>query len=567
VPAIEANADNSRLTALFEGVRNQAGADRETIETLEKALAESPNSRGLQMQLAGAYLQASQPAKAAALLRRMDSGEKADPRRESMLLQAITLSEGPAAGRAQMQSMLAAHGSEPAIVSIAAGYYARIGEFDKGRGLLAEALGKNPKQPELLFALARVEWTARRVDAARSALQKLIEIDPTNVPAQLTLVELDLGQGNTSAAVTRLESIHQANPKAVEPPLLLARLALAKDDAKRADGFIKAALQAAPKRGDVLNSAGLLYLESGRFDQAVVLFQEGTTADATNPVLWLNLGRAQLGLNQRGPARESLQKALNLQPEWLPAVGALAFLEVQEGNGDAALKRIKDLQQTHPNNAAVLALEGEVYLVLQKYAEAAQAYEAAAKIRPAPELATKIYQARLAGKLPKPLEPMEQWVREHPDNVGFRNMLADGYIRTGDKRQAAEQYQLILQRQPKHVPSLNNLAWLYHETGDQRALATAREAYALAPQSAAIMDTLGWILVQSGQVAEGLRLLEKAAAPANTPAEIKYHYAAALARSGAKDQAKEQLTQLLGTQALFDSRAEAQQLLVELGQR
>ena len=62
-------------------------------------------------------------------------------------------------------------------------------------------------------------------------------------------------------------------------------------------------------------------------------------------------------------------------------------------------------------------------------------------------------------------------------------------------------------------------------------------------------------------------LLEKAATPANAPAEIKYHYAAALARSGAKDQAKEQLTQLLGTQALFDSRAEAQQLLVELGGR
>jgi thioredoxin-like negative regulator of GroEL len=78
------------------------------------------------------------------------------------------------------------------------------------------------------------------------------------------------------------------------------------------------------------------------------------------------------------------------------------------------------------------------------------------------------------------------------------------------------------------------------------------------------MDTLGWILVRSGQVAEGLPLLEKAASAANASAEIKYHYAAALARSGAKDRAKEQLAQLLGTPATFDGRAEAQQLLVEL---
>ena len=60
-------------------------------------------------------------------------------------------------------------------------------------------------------------------------------------------------------------------------------------------------------------------------------FKEGTAADAANPLLWMNLGRAQLGLNQSGLARESLEKALSLQPNWLPAVGALAFLEVQEG--------------------------------------------------------------------------------------------------------------------------------------------------------------------------------------------------------------------------------------------
>ncbi|MET0534962.1 MAG: XrtA/PEP-CTERM system TPR-repeat protein PrsT [Steroidobacter sp.] len=568
VPAIEADSDNSRLTSLFEGVRNQAGADRQTIETLEKALEQSPNSRGLQVQLASAYLQSGAPAKAVTLLRRGSSaGEKVDPRRESLLVQAVTLAEGPAAGRAQVQTMLAAHGAEPAIMSVAAAFYARTGDFDKGRALLNDALAKNPKQPELLFTLARVEWTARRVDAARAALQKLIAIDPANLPAQLTLVELDLAQGNMQSAVTRLEALHQTNPKAVEPPLLLARLALSKDDTKRADTYINAALQAAPKRADVSNSAGLLYLESGRFDQALGMFQDGAISDASNPVLWLNLGRAQLGLNQRGPARESLQKALNLQPDWLPAVGALAFLEVQEGNGTAALNRLAPLKQKNPNDPALLALEGEVNLVLQRYPEAAQAYEAAARIRPAPELATKIYQARFAGRLPKPVEPMEEWSRAHPDNIGFRNMLADAYIKTGDRPKAVEQYQQILQRQPKHVPSLNNLAWLYYEIGDTRALPTAREAYALAPQSAAIMDTLGWILVRSGQLAEGLPLLEKAASPANAPAEIKYHHAAALARSGAKDRAKEQLSQLLGSPELFDSRAEAQQLLVELGSR
>lgn len=565
VPAIQTNADDSRLTSLFEGARVAAGADRQTIDTLEKAVQDAPNSRGLQMQLASAYMQAGVANKAVALLRRGDGGATIDPRREALLIQAIAAAEGPAAARTQVQAMLSKYGAEPAAVGIAAGFYARTGDLDKGRALLNDALAKNPKQPELLFALARVEWSARRADATRAALQRLIDLDPTSTGPQLAMVEVDLAQGNEPAAISRLEALHKANPKAIEPPLMLARMALAKDDAKRADQFIGAALQASSKRGDVLNAAGLLYLESGRFDQAQAMFKEGAASDAGNPLLWLNLGRAQLGLNQRGPARESLEKALSLQPEWLPAIGALAFLEVQEGNGTAALNRIEALKQAHPNNAALLALEGEIYTVLQKYAEASEAYEAAAAIRPAPELATKIFQVRSAGKLPNAVEPLERWSREHPDDLSFRQLVADAYIKGGEAQKAIAQYEQIVQRQPKHVGALNNLAWLYQEQHDPRALATARQAHQLAPKVPAIMDTLGWILVESGQSAEGLPLLEQAAAAAKASADIKYHYAAALARTGAKAQAKQQLTQLLAGQATFDNRAAAQRLLTELG--
>jgi cellulose synthase operon protein C len=564
VPAIETNADDSRLTTMFEGARLAAGADRQTIDTLEKALQAAPDSRGLQIQLASAYVQAGAADKAVALLRRAQAGPKIDARREATLIQAVAVAEGPAAARTQVQNMLNKYGTEPAAVAIAAGFYARTGELDKGRALLNDALAKNPKQAELLFALARVEWSARRPDAARAALQRLIDLDPANTGAQLAVVEVDLAQGNQAAAASRLEALHKANPKAIEPPMMLARMALAKDDAKRADEFINAAVQASSKRGDVLNAAGLLYLESGRFDQAQAMFKDGTASDAGNPLLWLNLGRAQLGLNQRGPARESLEKALSLQPEWLPAIGALAFLEVQEGNGAAALKRIDALKQTRPNNPQLLALEGEVYTVLQKYSEASRSYEAAAALRPAPELATKLFQVRTAGKLPNALEPLERWSREHPEDLSFRTLLADAYIKSGEAKKAIEQYEQIVQRQPKHVPSLNNLAWLYHEHRDSRALATARQAHQLAPKVPAIMDTLGWILVDSGSTAEGLPLLEQAAASAQASADIKYHYAAALARTGAKARAKEQLTQLLAGQATFDNRDAAQRLLQEL---
>ena len=66
----------------------------------------------------------------------------------------------------------------------------------------------------------------------------------------------------------------------------------------------------------------------------------------------------------------------------------------------------------------------------------------------------------------------------------------------------------------------------------------ARQAVKLAPQSAGVLDTLGWILVEDGQIEEGLGYLTKAASLPNADAEIRYHLAAALARGKRQPEAR-----------------------------
>jgi Flp pilus assembly protein TadD len=52
---------------------------------------------------------------------------------------------------------------------------------------------------------------------------------------------------------------------------------------------------------------------------------------------------------------------------------------------------------------------------------------------------------------------------------------------------------------------------------------------------------LGWILVEQGQLSRGLGLLSKAANKAPESANFRYHYGAALAQSGKKQEAKREL--------------------------
>jgi cellulose synthase operon protein C len=83
----------------------------------------------------------------------------------------------------------------------------------------------------------------------------------------------------------------------------------------------------------------------------------------------------------------------------------------------------------------------------------------------------------------------------------------------------------------------------------------------LAPQSAAVNDTLGWILLQQGQDAEALKVLQVAVSQKDVEAEIHYHHAVALARNGQQAEAAENLRKLLRDGGTFTSRADAERML------
>jgi predicted Zn-dependent protease len=112
---------------------------------------------------------------------------------------------------------------------------------------------------------------------------------------------------------------------------------------------------------------------------------------------------------------------------------------------------------------------------------------------------------------------------------------------------------------------LNNLAWLYYQANDARAESTAAKAFQMSPANPAIADTYGWILVERGKVADGLKILEKV--QANAGADVKYHYAAALARSGNVSAAKPLLKTLAESSDASAAQADARRLLQELSTR
>jgi Tfp pilus assembly protein PilF len=138
--------------------------------------------------------------------------------------------------------------------------------------------------------------------------------------------------------------------------------------------------------------------------------------------------------------------------------------------------------------------------------------------------------------------------------LGDRDMAARRH------ESAEARYRSALQRNPDNPLLLNNLAWVSNELKRPMALEYAERAHELAPDNPAIMDTLGAILAQAGQVERGLELLGRAAAAAPEAQQIRLNFAKALLKNDRKAAARKELEQL----AKLDERLPVQQEAAKL---
>jgi predicted Zn-dependent protease len=90
---------------------------------------------------------------------------------------------------------------------------------------------------------------------------------------------------------------------------------------------------------------------------------------------------------------------------------------------------------------------------------------------------------------------------------------------------------------------------------------------AQAPESAAIADTYGYILIKQGQQEEGLKILDKAANLAPKANDIQFHLAEAYVANGQQAKAIELLDRIVKAEQNFSEKKAAVDLLDKLRTR
>ena len=319
-----------------------------------------------------------------------------------------------------------------------------------------------------------------------------------------------------------------------------------------------------PDNGAFANVRGLVLLATKDIPGATASFTEAVRLEPTSGDYKLNLARAQIFANNTKGAFETIDAALRDQPTNMAVLSLGVSTSLQAGELERATGYVERVRQAAPDSPISNQLEGDLAFVQKRYKEAVGFYEKADPGANNRNIVVGRFAAAQRAGLPEPQKPLEEWLARNPGDADVVALLAVWKATHGDRNGAIAMYEQALKTSPDHAVLLNNLAMLYLEAGDGRAVTSAEKAHKLLPNSPAIADTYGWALFKAGKTAAALEKLRIAAKGLPGNAEVQYHLAAALAKSGNKAEGLASVKKALGGSLPPEARVDAQKLLADL---
>jgi len=471
-------------------------------------------------------------------------------------------------------------------------------QFGQAEAYLQAAATAEPENPTNRLILAQVFLRQGKVDDARAALSGLIPQGGSEAMVyalagrtseqlgDAALAEEFYAQGEASQLGGGQEAFDLAGIYAAAGQLdraarVLSAAEVTEQDAETlvtymlalaqiSGGAVEdAAASAAQLAADIADQAwprnlqGLIELRRNDFDAALAFFAAALAVEPDNVPALVNSARTALIAGNPDRAREFLRRAVAAHPDHVPSRMALAALEIQAGNFAAVRALLADL----PESVLRLRVEGALAMAENRTADAANIFRNLFAAQPNGANAMLAYAAAQRASLPEPEAVLREWSNRAPDDAQVRFLLGNIDLGRGNHAAAVSEFEAVLAAQPGNAAALNNLAWLYNETGDERALETALSAYAAEPENPAIADTVGWLYVQNGDAAAGLPYLEQAAIGLPDLVDVDYHIGIALADIGEVPRAIELLEEVVGSPGEFTDRDDAQRRLGELRAR
>lgn len=432
---------------------------------------------------------------------------------------------------------------------------------------LTKALAKNPVDMTSALLQAEILIRGKEPQKAADLLEKVAAALPARPQLELALAKCYIAADKVVKATGVLDRMLAAAPELTEAGRMRARIYLQDGKTTDAIGLLEAIRgrdqQDAASR-DLLIRA---YRAVGRHDDAVILLREKADKDK-DPGSRVELGQVLSSQGKFGEARTIFEDTLEVFADNLSSVSHLASIDLQEGKGDAALKRIDDYITAHPDSSEAHTFKAGIALDLKKPELAEQSLNKAIELKPdnAPALGLLLRVKSGPGKEAEVLAIIERYLKAFPKAPHALMEYGSVLQKLGRPEEARAAYLALIAVTPDSAPAYNNLAALESETLQnlESAASHARKARSLSPEEPAIADTLGWIEWRLGNYSAALSLLMEAGGKMPDSPEVLRHLGMARYSMGQSAEAIAAFTKALGTGADFPGKADAEAHLAML---
>jgi cellulose synthase operon protein C len=435
-----------------------------------------------------------------------------------------------------VSSFKRAYALAPNSAPILSRYLASLGGakyFTEARGVLQEALARDPGNSSLKADLIRVEGEIIGVDAAVAEARTLAVGDPENNIYDLVSAELYEKAGRSKDAIALLEKAAAARPSDEGLAITLAGLYSRSGDFLKAEGVLAPRLQADPKNIAIGTAMAQQYLATGRAQDAKKLFAD-VLARQPNGVGVL-LGLAEIATAERNwpEATDYVNRARAAKPtDPAPAI-VLVNLALLRQDPKNAVATATEIAEKFPTNTNVLDAKGRAQIASGDTEGAISTYKRIFELSPnsipamagyvallhgAKEFAKErsVLQDALArdpknspvkadlirveaeiGGMRAGLAKAKAFAREDPGNPIYDMVSAELYEKAGRKDDAVDLLEKAVAAQPSADALIAELSGLYARTGDlAKAEAVLNTRLKADPKDVAIRSALASLYIE-----------------------------------------------------------------------
>jgi putative PEP-CTERM system TPR-repeat lipoprotein len=546
-PALAAFPENPGFLAMAGEIALQQGNFAEASTMFDKASQLQPDNAQVRTQAAISDIAKGDDARGLKTLEAAAGATNNNPLPQTALVLA-RLQRGQYDQAAEAwKALQAEQPKDPVTYNLRAAIDLGLKNIGAARKDLEHALELDPTFFTVVANLAALDEQAGDLGAARSRYKTLLAKDKNNVSGLIALAQFEARHGaKPDVVVPLLNEARRINPAATQPVVVLASYYASQNQIAQAISVTQEGLTKSPNSLNLATLMAQLQFRNGNIDVSIAALRQLVAARPKNIDFQVALGQALLASNQVEPAMRAFADAIQADPNAYAAQTTAISSLLASDKVEPANKLLATIRKSSPHSPVLAELEADTKMAAKHYADAASDYRKLNAQSPSADTVIKLATAlQLVGDAQNANAVVAEWLKTHPDDVVVRTFDANNALRANRYAQAAEGYRTVLRSRPNDSGVLNNLAWALWQQKDPEALAVARKASEIAPDSPMVNDTLGWILVEQGDVKQGLDVLQRAVTAAPKQTDIALHLAKAQIKDGRTDAARTTLQNLV----------------------